>query len=305
MTMVDTSGKVTEAGSLVDAPVGGRLGRGLSVAPMQEAPEMSSCPTCGAAPPSYVYAIGRVEPRFPSLAVEKEMAQATGRGDCAGLTDRQALHTVLSERRNRYLVRHLCWVLTIEGLDTYILRPRDPADWDLLVEAVRPRPKADDLDTAIGIRGPIASPDLCNGLSVPIVMFTQLYSYDEETLIRSIPKPEAMTEKQFRTAAAGLFGNIMQMADNAGATDEHRALNYVAVRYPAIYTAMTEAHARNAGLAGIEVRPSRLSGVRRIVDIILSFTHRQTDVVEKHFMRVDVTEEFPFLVSKLSPYYDR
>ena len=38
--------------------------------------------------PSYVYAIGRVEPRFPSLAVEKEFAQATGRSDTAGLTDR-------------------------------------------------------------------------------------------------------------------------------------------------------------------------------------------------------------------------
>jgi hypothetical protein len=27
--------------------------------------------------------------------------------------------------------------------------------------------------------------------------------------------------------------------------------------------------------------------------------------VEKFFPRVDVTEEFPFLVTKMSPYYDR
>ena len=26
---------------------------------------------------------------------------------------------------------------------------------------------------------------------------------------------------------------------------------------------------------------------------------------EKFFVRVDVTEEFPFLVTKMSPYYDR
>ena len=45
---------------------------------------------------AYVYALGRVEPRFPSLAVEKEFAQATGRAETAGLTDRQALHAVLS-----------------------------------------------------------------------------------------------------------------------------------------------------------------------------------------------------------------
>jgi hypothetical protein len=51
------------------------------------------------APPSYVYALGRIEPRFPTLSIEKEMAQATGRAETAGLTDRQALHGVLSERR--------------------------------------------------------------------------------------------------------------------------------------------------------------------------------------------------------------
>ena len=33
------------------------------------------------------------------------------------------------------------------------------------------------------------------------------------------------------------------MTDNAGATDEHRALNYLAVRYPAIYAKAAEAFA--------------------------------------------------------------
>jgi PatG C-terminal len=47
-----------------------------------------------------------------------------------------------------------------------------------------------------------------------------------------------------------------------------------------------------------------LSGARRIVEVIFSYTHRQTDVTEKYFVRVDVTEEFPFLVTKLSPYYE-
>jgi hypothetical protein len=55
--------------------------------------------------PAYVYAIGRVVPRFRTLSVEKEFAQATGRAETAGLTDRQALREVLSQRNNRYLVR--------------------------------------------------------------------------------------------------------------------------------------------------------------------------------------------------------
>jgi hypothetical protein len=50
---------------------------------------------------------------------------------------------------------------------------------------------------------------------------------------------------------------------------------------------------------------SALSATRNIVEVVFSYTNRNTDVVEKFFVRVDVTDEFPFLVTKLSPYYDR
>jgi hypothetical protein len=77
------------------------------------------------------------------------------------------------------------------------------------------------------------------------------------------------------------------------------------VRYTAIYAATADAFGRNCSLTSVEVRSSPLSGTRRIVDVILSFTNRGTDFTEKFFVRVDVTEEFPFLVTKLSPYYER
>jgi hypothetical protein len=114
-----------------------------------------------------------------------------------------------------------------------------------------------------------------------------------------------MPAKRFADAAAEVFDRIMQMTDNAGATDEHRTLNYLTVRYPAIYAAVVQAHGRNCSLTAVDVRPSTLSAVRNIVEVIFSFTDRATDVLEKQFLRVDVTEEFPFLVTKLSPYYDR
>lgn len=256
-------------------------------------------------PPSFIYALGKVEVRFPSLSVEKEFAQATGRAATGGLTDRQALHSILSKPQNRYLVRQLCWVLTIEGLETYILHPRDPADFDSLVETVRPAPRPEDIDIVIGVRGPIAPPEMCNGLMVPIVVFDQIYSFDIDSFIKSIPRPEKMTPKQFKPAAEELFIRIMQMTDNAGEMDEHRALNYLAVRYPLIYARAVEAFGQNLSLSAVETRPSRMSGIRKITDVIFSYTHRKTDVTEKYFVRVDVTEEFPFLVTKLSPYYDR
>jgi len=281
--------------------------------PTQHGPvEHSGPPAASAvipmAAPSFVYALGRVDARFPSLALEKEFAQVIGRTDTAGQTDRQALHSVLTERANRYLARHMCYVFTIEGLETYILAPRDPADFELLIDAIRPNSRATDTDVVIGVRGPIAPPEACNGLMVPIVGFDQLYSFDRDELIGAIPRPEKLSkdkEEQFQATAGELFDRIMQMADNAGATDEHRALNYLAVRYPAIYARAAEAHDGESTLTAVDVRPSRLSSSRKIVDVVFSYTHRRTDVTEKSFIRVDVTEEFPFLVTKLTPYYER
>jgi hypothetical protein len=66
------------------------------------APTLESNKTCGCggmAPnpnsrmietSSYVYAIGRIQPRFPRPSIEKEFAQATGRAETTGLTDREA-----------------------------------------------------------------------------------------------------------------------------------------------------------------------------------------------------------------------
>ena len=98
---------------------------------------------------------------------------------------------------------------------------------------------------------------------------------------------------------------IMQLTDNAGATDEHRALNYLAMRYPAIYATTAEQFAKDFSLTGVDVRRSALSITRNIVDVIFAYTNRNTDFTEKFFVRCDLTEQFPFLVTKMSPYYDR
>jgi hypothetical protein len=259
----------------------------------------------GSASATAVYAIGRIQPRFPTLGVEKELAQVVGRADSIGQTDWQALHAVLSRRENRYLARKLCWVMTIEGLETYLLVPRDSMDLDLLLESLRAGPRPTDIDVVIGRLGPLAPPGMCNGLQIPIIGFEQIYSFDVDALVKTIPRPHSIAEDKFAAAAEELLYRIMQIADNAGATDEHRALNYLVVRYPAIYSTAAEALGRNAALTSVDVRPSRLGGVRKIADVIFSFVNRATHVVEKYFVRVDVTEEFPFLASKMATYFER
>jgi hypothetical protein len=211
-----------------------------------------ACPTCGAGngfsrelpSPSYVYAVGRIEPRFPRISVEKELAQVVARDDTTGLTDRRVLQSILARPENRYLARQMCWVFSVGGLETYILIPSDPHDASLLIDALRPSSSGEHLDVVIGRKGPFAPADMCNGLMIPLVAFDQIYSFDRESLINSIPRPENSSE-DFKEAA------------------------------------------------------------RDLLDRILLMTDRMTDVTDKYFVRVDVSDEFPFLVSKLMPYYDR
>lgn len=256
-------------------------------------------------PPRYVYAIGEIDVRTASLGVEKELVQATGRAETANLTDRQALHEVLSARENRYLARQMCYVLTIRGIDVYLVRPRVSTDLDLLLEAAGQPSRPTRFHVVIGTLGPVAPPEYCNGMMLPIATFDQLYSFDADELIQALPRPDNLSEDRFDEAAHELFERIMQITDNAGASDEHRALNYVAVRYAGIYTKTAEAHAAGSSLTAIETRMSRLSINRKIVDVVFSYTNRTSLVSEKFFLRVDVTDENPFPHTRLAPYYDR
>jgi PatG C-terminal len=276
-------------------------------------PKSGSCSTCGQAASTthlgsesaFVYAIGKIEPRFPRQSIEKEFAQLVSREPTKNLTDRQTLYKVLSRTKSRYVARQICWCMEIEGFETYLLVPRDSADLTLLIEALRPEPSHTDRDVVIGTIGPTAPPDFCNGLALPIVVFDQIYSFDQHALIDLLPKPEGTDPELFQRSSFELFDRILHLADNNGSTDSDRALNYLAVRYPAIYAKVAEAYQQNSSLSSVDVHPSHLGGSRKIVDVIFSFKHRETDLVSKFFVRVDVSDEFPFLVNKLAPYYHR
>jgi len=254
---------------------------------------------------SYVYAIGRVEARFPNLSAEKEFAQAAGRADTAGKTDQQTFHTVLCKRENRYLLRQLCWVLSIQGLETYLLAPRDPADIDLLVEAIRPAPSPNDIDVVHRPARPhrpagdVQRTDGSHRRIRPDLLVRPRRAHQGH--------PEA-GEDRGRAVRAGSRRTVQP--DHA--TDGQRRRDRRAPRLELPGHALSchlwqgsEEFAHDFSLTGVEVRPSPLSSTRNIVDVIFSYTNRNTDFTEKFFVRADVTEEFPFLVAKMSPYYDR
>jgi hypothetical protein len=284
--------------------------------PVGTAPDVPApCPTCGPTmshslhfprtgtpPGGWIYAMGRIDPRFPRISVEKEFAQAGGDAETAGLTDRQATHRILSEPRNRFLARQLCWVLTISGQDAYVVIPRDSLDIGLLVDALRDGPDPNAVDVTIGARGPIAPPELCNGASLPTLLLDQLYSFDRESLLKGIPRPPSADAKSFAASAAELLDRILASTENLGVRDEDRAINYLALRDPSVYARVAELFGRDYSLTAIQARPWALSVSRRVVEVVFTFTQRKSAFVEKFAARVDVNDEFPFLVSKMSPY---
>jgi hypothetical protein len=252
-----------------------------------------------------VYALGKVHAVPPDLGVEKELAHSIGRTDTASLTDRQALYEVLSRPENRYLRREMCYVLRVQDVDTYLLRPADPADYDRLTEAIRPAPHPFDLDVVIGRRGRVTPGGACAELMLPEVEFTQLYSFHRHELIAELRRPDNVREDQFESAANEMLDRILELADNSGMGAASRAVNFVAVRYAEIYTRAVERFAADRALTAIDVRPAPSRGGRTIVNVIFSYTDRQTDVTEKYAVGVDVTHQFPFLHHrKLSPYIE-
>ncbi|MFJ1615191.1 hypothetical protein ACIODT_09800 [Streptomyces sp. NPDC088251] len=249
----------------------------------------------------FVYAIGQIDCRFPNRGIEKEFAQALGRTETRGLTDSQAMREALALPENRYLARQLTYVLSIQGVEAYVLSPRYSEDFDKLIDALRPNPSPLDLDVVIGVRGPILKPDECNGLPLPEARFEQLYSFDRASLVHAIEKPEGMASEQFEATTEEVLTKILQIAENTGATHESRAANYVACRYAAIYIKTFESFVNDSTLTSIDVHPSPVGETRHVIEFTVSYTDRRTDMTDKFSVLVDTQDMYPFLRNRLAP----
>lgn len=278
--------------------------------------ETSTCSTCGSGNVSarpispinnYVYAIGKIDPQFPRISVEKEFAQLTKAVKSQGMSDRQVFHKLINDPANLYIVRQLCWVFSVADVETYLVVPRHNTDLHLLIATFREDTRTLAIDSVIGEKGQLAPPDFCNGLSLPIVFFDQLYSFDKESLLKSLLEavPDAKDpDVNFSKIADEVLQKVLLMTDNTGLSAEHRAINYLSLRYPGLYKKVADCYNRNLSLTSVETRRWKLAATRAVVEVLLTFTHRKDDFIEKYSIRVDVNDEFPYLASKIAPYYE-
>ncbi|HEX6750293.1 MAG TPA: hypothetical protein VF092_23570 [Longimicrobium sp.] len=261
----------------------------------------------GGGPVGFVYAIGDVRARFPDQSLEQEFRAVAGlRSDAA--ISRRELYTVLSQAPNIYIARDMCWVFLVEGVEVYLVVPRSFVELSDLIMALQPDPTERTNTLVVGTLGPVAPASMCNGVQLPLVNATQVYHYTNAALIQSIIEharvigttlPEDVVRQTLLV--------LQELGDNTGQSDEHRAINFMTVRALDIYVTAAELfeEPRPFQIASVSAQPSRLSGTRRIVDVIFSFNNTVSNEVRRYFARVDVTGLFPFLASPVQQYFDR
>ena len=289
------------------------------VAPSQGATSGCGCSACTSstsAPSQFIYVLGTVDVCFADQSVSEELesvartARVTqGENEPLRTFCHRALMMEAGHLRARYIARQICWILRVEGQAAYYLVLRDYEDLVDLVNCLK-HAEGDDLDLFVGT-SPLQPVDLCPGLSLPVITVDQICSFKKERMLEWCSSPsKAPTKKREGRAQvpAGddgdrLFRMLVRSADNFGDKDKWRALNFLAVHYKPLYEKYSEL-SNTFDLISIIVIPSRLSRDRRIVDPVFSFRDRETAIVKKFFIRVDVNYLFPMIVTPLSEYFD-
>lgn len=157
-----------------------------------------------------------------------------------------------------------------------------------------------EFDVVKGRLAGIGPPALCNAQELPIVIYSQFYSFAVDDFVKAIPRPDHVPAADFEAVVREAFYRTLKMAGNGiGAT---RALTFVALGSRGFYHLIGEKHAANSSLSDIRVTLAKSSPDS--ADIRLKFVRRDTGFSEIYRMRVNFNGPFEFLDEALSPGYE-
>ncbi len=268
----------------------------------------------------YVYAIGRVGYVYPNESVRNEVSQARYRaGIPFDMSDSDGLSSLLSKDNKPeyyYLASKLCWIFTLGRLETFILAPTSAILLDNLINTIT-SPSRDlskqlieepSIDLIVGKKGPLSPPGMCGNLVLPIVGVDQVSTYKVKDIIKTIKekwnKDLGMPKEKFEGYIDNIFSKMIEAADNEGAMDEQRAVNYLVIRAISIYIESARLQDRSLKLEDITPTPVKNVGTRKIVEVVFIFrSEAPGGLMERYSIKVDTTGEFPYIVSGFTPYY--
>lgn len=265
------------------------------------------CSTCAqsaglSATEQFVFAIGKLDVRMPSLGIEREFRRCSRpEAEAAAMPRGERIRAVLEA--NPHIASRVCYVFSIASTPAFSLRPTTQSCRESLLAALGHIDRPDHWTVAIGLMGPVSRPSDCGGLLVPIVACDQIFSFSVEEWIGDLQQAleGALTTEGEREAlsvsARELFDQTISSVQNIGVNDAHRALNFLLMRHPGIFLAAAQRRGK-AVLDRVETRLHYGFGTRRQVSVILTFVDVRTGVPERLFCRVDVTEEWPFVADQ-------
>jgi hypothetical protein len=226
------------------------------------------------------------------MELSKSLKSFAGSGEA----NTQTLNQLLRRPASRYLVRQLCWILTIDNQEAYVLVPSDPADLLLLVNAVRADSDTEELDLVIGARGAIAPSEMCSGVPLPLLIYQTIISINIQEHIRNILTPEISEEDRdkFQTMSVDVLNKLIAGRGD-GSNDACRSFVHLALRDHEAYQLSHGLYSRNFVLAAIRSFPVTIGGSRKTQRVILTFTHSSTGFQEQYSADVDVTGMWPYV----------
>lgn len=282
------------------------------------------CPECAsrARQPlveQFVYAIGRLDVRFPSLGIEREYQQRERA--LGALEDLQALPRTARLRavldRFPHLALRMGYVFLVGGTPVYAVAPAGGHLRESLFAALAQADEKGHHTVLIGRVTGFGSAPTYGGLLLTAVTADQLYDFGLDAWSQGLAataqaalKARKIDADRFDGVARSMFRELSSTPDNLGGTDGHRALNYLLVQHPGLFLAAAER--RDHVLDHVETRVVPNASGRRHVLVVLTFLDRTTGVPERLYTSVDVTEEWPFVVGSpasgaplgLAPFID-
>lgn len=268
----------------------------------------------------FAFAIGNLQPIFSSNSIQNEFSYACQQANVSPVAS-SSYYEILSQAENFYIAKEMCWLMQISGIDSYIVHPKTDAVLYDFIDSLNPAYLGNrTFDVIIGTRGPVASPQACNGLQLPVVSCELSYHFTFDmfvTAMRDAIAPGFKLQDEDDSLAIRVQEMLEFMLDKVnsegeGATDSSRVINYLTIRVQQIYEMALSMHmnvspdgAENPYfLNSISVQPSRVNGNRNIQDVIFEYVNNYNSQSQWRYLRVDISGKYPFLVTaQLEPYY--
>jgi hypothetical protein len=262
--------------------------------------------------PSYVYSLGRIGYNFPNESVTNEAQAGFLIENIQTGTETEKIYQLLTKKEYRYLARELCWTFKVGYIQTFVVIPKDPNDYEAFVESLSYKrrgfldgvTKQDILTVIVGEKGPMCPPGMCGGLTLPIVTVDRIQTFKIKDMSAALIKkakdsnlkPDRVTEQDFQGHIEDLWDKMLYTSENSEGSDPtSRAVNYLTWQSLDFYlqSAIIETSTAPHFLEDIQPQPVKTIGSAKIVQVL--FRYRTQFSVETYGIDVDVTYKYPYL----------